>query len=84
MKTMTLRNVPEEVVERLAAIAKETHQSMNGAAILALRRSLGLDAGPRRKRDLSPLAGTWKSKEYRAFEKAVARFSSIDEELWRK
>jgi plasmid stability protein len=84
MKTLTLRNVPEEVVEQLSAIAKETHQSMNGAAVLALRRALGLDAGPRRKRDLSAFAGAWKKKEFESFEKATAGFSAIDEELWRK
>ena len=57
MKTLTLRNVPDEVVQQLAATAQETHQSMNGAAVMALRRALGLDAGPRRKRDLSAFAG---------------------------
>ena len=84
MKTLTLRNVPDEVVQQLAATAQETHQSMNGAAVMALRRALGLAAGPRRKRDLSAFAGAWKKKELEAFEKATAGFSALDEELWRK
>ena len=84
MKTLTLRNVPDEVVQQLATIAKETHQSMNGAAVMALRRALGLDAGPRRKRDLSALAGAWKKKDFAVFEKATAGFGAIDEELWRR
>jgi plasmid stability protein len=84
MKTLTLRNVPDDVVEQLAATAKENRQSMNGAAVLALQRALGLDAGPRRKRDLSAFAGAWKKTEFAAFEKATAGFSAIDEELWRR
>jgi hypothetical protein len=43
-----------------------------------------LDAGPRRKRDLSAFAGAWKKTEFAAFEKATAGFSAIDEELWRR
>ena len=81
---MTLRNVPDDVVEGLAALAKEQHQSMNGAAVLALKRSLGLEAPSRRKRDLSSIAGSWSQKDCDAFERATAGFGAIDPELWRK
>ena len=84
MKTLTLRNVPEEVVERLTEAAKEARQSMNATAVQALRRSFGLDAAPRRKRDLSALAGSWTRKDLAAFEKATKVFETIDAELWRK
>ena len=84
MKTLTLRNVPEEVVDRLVGVAKETHQSMNATAVQALRRCFGLEANPRRKRDLSAFAGTWKKKDFAEFEKATADFGKIDAELWQK
>ncbi len=84
MKTLTLRNVPEEVVDCLADAAKEAHQSMNATAVQALRRSFGLDAAPRRKRDLSSFAGSWTKKDLAAFEKATKVFEAIDEEMWRK
>jgi hypothetical protein len=84
LKTLTLRNVPEEVVDRLVSMAKETHQSMNAAAVQALRRCFGLEANPRRKRDLSTFAGSWSKKDFEKFEKATAPFEAIDGELWRK
>jgi len=84
VKTLTLRNVPEEVVDRLVGLAEETHQSMNATAVQALRRCFGLEASPRRKRDLSAIAGSWKKEEFEEFEKATAEFSAIDAELWKK
>jgi plasmid stability protein len=84
VKTLTLRNVPEEVVDRLVGFAKETHQSMNATAVQALRRCFGLEAGPRRKRDLAAFAGSWKKEEFYKFEKATSGFKTIDAELWKK
>ena len=84
MRTLSLRNVPDEVVGRLVGVAKETHQSMNAAAVQALRRCFGLDANPRRKRDLSSFAGSWSKEDFDRFEKASALFEAIDEELWRR
>lgn len=84
MKTLTLRNVPDEVVEQLALIAKETRQSMNGVAVQSIRRSLGLDVAPRRKRDLASFCGDWSKQEGAAFDQAVAVFEEIDAELWKK
>ncbi len=84
MKTLTLRNVPDEVVEHLSSLARESRQSMNKVAVQAMRRSFGLDAPPRRKRDLSAFAGGWSRKEAAEFDKATAAFGKIDEELWRK
>jgi plasmid stability protein len=84
MKTLTLRNVPDGVVEHIVAAAKETHQSMNAAAVQALRRYFGVEAHPRRKRDLSAFAGTWQKQDFDEFEKATEDTRKIDEELWRK
>lgn len=82
MKTLTLRNVPEEVVERLVDVAKESHQSMNAAAVQILRRCFGLEANPRRKRDLSAFAGSWTQEDFDEFQDTTADFGKIDAELW--
>lgn len=84
MKTLTLRSVPDEVVDRIVAASKEAHQSMNAATIQALKRAFGLEVSPKRKRDLSKIAGTWTKREFDAFEKATRRFDRIDAEVWKK
>lgn len=84
MKTLTLRNVPDGVVEHIVATANETHQSMNATVVQALKRYFGVEADPRRKRDLSAVAGVWGNRDFDEFEKDTAVFSKIDEELWRK
>lgn len=83
MKTLTLRSVPDEVVERIVAASKEAHQSMNTAAIQALRRAFGLEANPKKKRDLSDIAGSWTKKEFDEFQKATRVFEQIDTEIWK-
>ena len=84
MKTLTLRNVPDGVVGHIVALAKETQQSMNATAVQALRRYFGEEAPPRRKRDLTAWVGSWKQHEFDEFERAVADFGRIDDEMWRK
>ncbi len=82
MKTMTLRNVPDEVVGYLADIAKETRQSMNATVIHVLCKSMGGQPLSHRKRDLSAFAGSWSDEAYEVFERATADFGKIDEEMW--
>ena len=69
-------------MEHIVAVAKETNQSMNAAAVQALRRRFGLELPPRRKRDLSDLAGAWGKCEFDEFEKATEDSREIDQELW--
>lgn len=84
MKTLTLRNVPDGVVEHIVATAKESHQSMNATVVQALKRYFGVEANPQRKRDLSAFAGKWEKQDFDQFESATTDFAKIDEELWRK
>ena len=83
MKTLTLRNVPDELSESLALAAQQAGQSINATAVKALSQSFGLGQSPRKKRDLSALAGTWNKKDEAAFRKATAVFDKIDKDLWR-
>ena len=42
MATLTLKNVPEDLVEQLKDEAKQNRRSLNQEAIFRLERSLGL------------------------------------------
>ena len=82
VKTMTVRNIPEDVAERLNTLARERGQSMNATVVALLRESVG-GAGPlRKKRDLSAFCGVWADAEAREFEEAVAAFDEIDVRDW--
>lgn len=83
MRTLTLRNVPDDVVAQLGVIARETQQSINRTAVQAIQRSLGLSPAPRRKRDLSPFFGGWSLEQAAEFDRAVAVFEEIDPEMWK-
>ena len=83
MKTLTLRNVPDEVADQLAAMAKASRQSLNRTAVQVMQRSLGLTTSPRRKRDLTAFFGDWSAEQAAEFDKAVSIFEEIDGEVWK-
>ncbi len=84
MSTLTLKNVPDDVVEQIARLARTTRRSMSSAAVAALRRGIATPAPKIRTRDLASFAGSWDKKDFAAFEKATAAFGDIDKELWKK
>ena len=57
MATLTLKNVPEDLVEQLKDEAKKNRRSLNQEAIFRLERSLGLRkrSGPEAVADLRRL-----------------------------
>jgi plasmid stability protein len=81
MKTLTVRNLPEEVAAALETERRRRGSSLNQTVIDLLRISLG--AGQQRTNGLRRLAGTWSEGQHRAFEEAVAPFEAVDDELWR-
>ncbi len=82
MKTMTLRNVPEELARELEREKQRRGKSLNQLAIDLLKESLGLDPERKRSNGLAELAGNWTDEELQEFERATAQFEQIDEELW--
>jgi plasmid stability protein len=78
----TIRNVPDYLDAALREAARREGKSLNEIAVLALVRGAGLSEAPRRKRDLTDLAGSW--REDPAFDRALAAQDTIDEELWPK
>jgi plasmid stability protein len=81
MKTLTVRNLPDQVAEALDNERRRRGCSLNQTVIDLLRVSLG--AGITRTNGLRELAGTWSEGDYRTFEAAVAPLGTVDEELWR-
>lgn len=84
MNRLTLRQIPDDVMDELRASAESTGQSLNKTAIALLRQAVGLDDAASRKRDISGIVGRWDSKDLREFEENTKMFESIDEELWEK
>jgi hypothetical protein len=86
MANFSLRGVDERTAARLRQEAKRQKVSVNALMLRLVKR--GIEAGTTEKRgriyrDLDALAGTWTTAEADAFDKAVADFERVDEELWR-
>jgi hypothetical protein len=77
----TLRNVPRTVDKALRAKAKAERKSLNQAALDALKAGLGVTDAPKKKRDLSDIAGTWVDDPL--FEQIRREHDQIDPEMWR-
>ena len=78
----TIRGIPEDLEDALRERARRSSESLNRTMVRLLREAVGLNP-PRRKRDLSALAGTWSREEADEFDRQVRWSDQIDEELWR-
>jgi plasmid stability protein len=67
MATITLKNIPDELYERLKTVAKLRHRSLNSEIINCLEQSVG-------RRTMSPEEIRSKAKELR--EKVKGRISA--------
>jgi hypothetical protein len=83
MKTLTLRNVPDEVAEHLGTLAEESRQSVNTTILQVLQNNMGGGPMLRKKRDLSAFSGAWSQAEAKVFERATETFERVDEEMWK-
>ena len=81
MKTLTIRNVPEDLHEALQSERFRRGSSLNQTVVDLLRQRLGV--GTARSNGLGMLAGGWTDDEFAQFEEAVEPLERIDEDLWR-
>ena len=82
MKTMTVRNIPDEVAEWLSNQAEARNMSINQTAIAVLS-SAALPTPSRKRRDLHGLYGSWSEDEACQFEADVQdAFGTIDPRDW--
>ena len=82
MKTLTIRNVSQELAEALEKEKSRRGRSLNQTVLELLAQGLGVRHGKRRN-GLAVLSGTWTAEELAEFEAATAFAEQIDEELWR-
>lgn len=83
MKTMTIRNIPDDVATALADRARKSGRSMNATAVAALTAAFAPApaAGPRS--DFSEFCGIMTPEEADEFEKCIEEdCERIDPEDW--
>ncbi len=85
MKTITIRNIDDELNQVLRSKIKDTGLSLNSLVINLLKQATGLSKQQFSKKynDLDFLAGTWENEEYQEFNKNINFFNEIDEEMWK-
>ena len=83
MKTMTIRNIPDEVATFLSGRAAREGRSINATTVSLLTKAAGLEPSSRKRRDLSWLAGSWTPAEAKRFDAVVADCRKIDVEGWK-
>jgi len=77
----TIRRIPKAVDNAVRERARVTGKSLNEAAVDALADGAGVKGVPRKRRDLSDIAGTWKADK--TFDSVLAEQDSVDKDLWR-
>ena len=83
MKTMTVRNIPDEVARLIKGLAQTTNSSLNTTVVRVLADGV-LPAEKRRpKSDFSKYCGGWSQKDFDTFESAVAVCERINQEDWK-
>ena len=83
MKTMTIRNIPDEVAVGLKGIADKSDASMNTTVVRLLTNGVLPSHKKRAVNDFSKYCGGWSQSEFDEFEAAVADCERIDPEAWR-
>jgi len=84
MKTLTIRNIDDELSNILKLKAKGSGKSINSLILNILNQATGLSKKKFTKEydDLDSLAGTWSVNEFNEFEKNTSSFNNIDKEMW--
>lgn len=83
MKTMTIRNIPDEVAAYISGRASEEGRSINTMTVAILSQAAGHAARPTKRRDLSWLVGSWSAAEKRRFDETVSECRRINAEKWK-
>ena len=85
MKTMTIRNIPDDVALSLSNRAKENRRSVNATVVDILCAFAMPDAGAKKKyADFSEFCGIMTDKEADAVKKEIEEcFEQIEPENWK-
>jgi len=85
VKTITLRNLPPEILEYVEAKSRELGLSLNKTVLRLLEASLSptdKPLGVSRHRDLDHLVGSWTPREAEEFDRILDEQRRIDPTLW--
>ena len=77
----TIRRIPKAVDDAVRERARATGKSLNEATVDVLADGAGVKGVPRKRRDLSDIAGTWKAEK--SFDTALSDQDRVDKDLWR-
>ena len=75
---LTIRNVPDEVADRLKRLSRERGSSVNATVLELLAQAVDVRARRARLEDYA----TWTDEDVEDFEDALAAQRVIDAELW--
>lgn len=76
---LTIRNVDEDLSERLRAISAQAGESLNATVLRLLRDAVGVDA--RRERLLR--YAIWTKEESDEFDSLLREMRTVDEKMWK-
>ena len=83
MGHITIRGIPKELDEELRSEAKRRGTSLNKTVVDYLKKAAGHGENrSTKRRDLASVAGKWTAEQAAEFDRHVAVFESLDEELW--
>jgi hypothetical protein len=77
----TVRGIPAALDAALRERARVATKSLNEVVIDAMKEGSGLTGVPRKRRNFSGVAGTWKADK--AVGAALAAQDRVDEDLWK-
>jgi plasmid stability protein len=83
VRHLTIRNVPDEVADRLAEERRARGRSLNQTVLELLAQALGVENRALRSNGLAALAGTWSPDEAQEFERAIEFLGELDDDVWR-
>lgn len=85
MRTLTIRNIDDDLSKFLKKKADNSGSSLNSCIINILKQNAGLLKKQFSKKydDLDDLKNNWTESEYNEFNKNIASFEQIDEEMWK-
>ncbi len=87
MNTLTLRQIPLPVEQRLRKISRESHQSLNKTTIELLSKAVGIGIADKKsmkkRRDVKSVLRLWSEEEYKEFTRNTKAFEIIDKDMWR-
>ena len=79
VKQLTIRNVPDEVAERLVELSEEQNSSVNRLVVTILEQAVGAEG----RRERLKRYITWTEDDFKEFNEALAEQRVVDDKLWR-